>query len=531
MDDLLDDLNDLGSEDEELEEEEELIVVRPAESVAGAGEAFGAPEDEGEEGDSEGGEAGAGAGAAPPAVTRDTELETQLASLSGRTGLRAVARLRETRRFADHLTRIQTALAAPAVPPVVGPVEEWPEYRLILASNAFMTALDEEQYSVHRFLIEAWAPRFPELESVVPAMLDYARAVLLIGNETDMTRISFEGLLTSATVMVVTVTGSTTAGRPLPEAALAEALAAAREVLALEEAKTAILTFIESRMETLAPNVSALLGTRVAAQLLGITGGLTSLSRTPSCNVQVLGQKRKHTAGLARTSVAQHAGVIYDCPLVTSAPGPWKRKAAKVLAAKVVLAARVDAFRQSEGGEMGRELYVGVAAKLAKWQEPPPARAKKALKAPDDKPAKRRGGKRYRAMKERLGMTAVRKEANRVAMTGGGEYDSVAMGTDTGMLGSGASGSGRLRVAAKSGQAAKLLGLASKKRRLGIGQGGVGGGTLSSFAFTPVQGIELVNPEGRGAGAGTSVSRAGGGGGAGGSYFDASGAFSTVVRK
>ena len=40
-------------------------------------------------------------------------------------------------------------------------------------------------------------------------------------------------------------------------------------------------------MAVVAPNVSAILGTRVAALLTGVAGGLAQLSRLPGCNVQV----------------------------------------------------------------------------------------------------------------------------------------------------------------------------------------------------------------------------------------------------
>lgn len=40
---------------------------------------------------------------------------------------------------------------------------------------------------------------------------------------------------------------------------------------------------------------------------------------------------------------------------------------------------------------------------------------RKPLPAPDDKPKKRRGGKRYRKMKEKMGQTDLRKAQNRLA--------------------------------------------------------------------------------------------------------------------
>jgi hypothetical protein len=47
-------------------------------------------------------------------------------------------------------------------------------------------------------------------------------------------------------------------------------------------------------------------------------------------------------------------------------------------------------------------------AKIAKWQEPPPAKQIKPLPAPDAEVKKRRGGRRLRKMKERYGLTDVR---------------------------------------------------------------------------------------------------------------------------
>lgn len=55
-----------------------------------------------------------------------------------------------------------------------------------------------------------------------------------------------------------------------------------------------------------------------------------------------------------------------------------------------------------------------IMAKIEKWQEPPPAKTIKPLPAPDAEQKKRRGGKRLRKLKERYGLTDVRKAANRI---------------------------------------------------------------------------------------------------------------------
>lgn len=48
-----------------------------------------------------------------------------------------------------------------------------------------------------------------------------------------------------------------------------------------------ILRYVESRMNVIAPNTCALVGSGIASQLLGLAGGLTALSRIPGCNIAV----------------------------------------------------------------------------------------------------------------------------------------------------------------------------------------------------------------------------------------------------
>ncbi len=51
-----------------------------------------------------------------------------------------------------------------------------------------------------------------QLESIVTLPSEYIRAVSMIKNETDVTKLPLEDILPQATVMVVSVTASTTNG-------------------------------------------------------------------------------------------------------------------------------------------------------------------------------------------------------------------------------------------------------------------------------------------------------------------------------
>lgn len=184
-----------------------------------------------------------------------------------------------------------------------------------------------------------------------------------------------------------------------------------------------------------------------------------------------------------------------------------------MVAGKAALAARCDWHRSSQLGETGAELRQSIQQAMQKHALPPPAKQKKALPKPDDIPSKKRGGKRHRAKKEKYGQTEMQKMQNRVKFGEEAEQEIAQekMGFGLGMIsvtstkgknmdyvgggqlaGSNQLSTGRVKqVKAKEQQRAAA---AMKRQRLAAGAGARESGMSSSLAFTPVQGIELVNP-------------------------------------
>lgn len=56
--------------------------------------------------------------------------------------------------------------------------------------------------------------------------------------------------------------------------------------LTLDTDRADILTLVQTKMGRIAPNLSAVVGTAIAAQLMGVAGGLATLSQMPACNIQ-----------------------------------------------------------------------------------------------------------------------------------------------------------------------------------------------------------------------------------------------------
>ncbi|KAI7842324.1 hypothetical protein COHA_003964 [Chlorella ohadii] len=412
--------------------------------------------------------------------------------------LEAVAHLTSSERYKDIMAAVRAAADEDAsgsggATAWAGPSEEDPTYKLLVDCNQLAVDIDNEIVVVYNFIRDKYKTKFPELESLVHSPLEYARVVQAIGNEMDVTLVDLDRLLPPATVMVVTVTATTTSGKPLSQEDLKKVEDGCAMALQLEEDKALILRLVQQKMDRIAPNLSVAVGTEIAAQLMGGAGGRVPLSKMPACNVQVLGAKRKNLAGFSSTTAQPHQGFIFASDIIQQTPPSLRSKAARLVGAKCTLLARIDAYGQDPSGTAGREMKEEMVKKIEKWQEPPPAKTAKVLPVPDAEGKKRRGGKRYRKMKERYGMTDLRKQANRMMFNK--VEDEFMDGEDTIGLGViGKEGSGRLRAVAMQ-QRQKLSAKAQKKYALkNYGSSGATSGLSSSLAFTPIQGIELVNP-------------------------------------
>lgn len=425
--------------------------------------------------------------------------------------IRAIAKLRDSddlhrliKEIDDRLTRSAAqGSGLTSKSQIDGPIETHPEYVLIVEANNKAVEIDNELALIHKFVREKYSKRFPELESLVPTPLEYMMTARHLGNDLSRAKNSsrLAEFLTPATIMVVTVTSATTTGKLLPESEIDVVAEACDMAMQLSEIKGRILKFVESQMSFIAPNLSVIVGASIAAKLMGIAGGLTALSKMPACNVEMLGSSKKNLQGFSSKSVMPHTGFVYYCDMVQNSPPDLRRKAARLCANKCAIVARVDACHASPDGSVGRSYREKVEKALDKLQEPPPVKQVKALPAPIDQPGKKRGGKRVRRMKERMAMTEFRKQANRMNF-GDIEDDAYQedLGFTSGVLGK--AGKGRIR-APQIDEKTKVRISKTLQKNLQKQQQVYGGsttirrqvsGTASSVAFTPLQGLEIVNP-------------------------------------
>jgi nucleolar protein 56 len=125
----------------------------------------------------------------------------------------------------------------------------------------------------------------------------------------------------------------------------------AERVVDLDAERAELRSFVESQAPTVAPNLAAMAGPVLAARLIALAGGLESLAKKPAGTVQVLGAEEALFAHLRGRGPSPKHGVIFTHEYVRGTRPDDRGSAARALAGKLAIAARIDfyagEFRQS----------------------------------------------------------------------------------------------------------------------------------------------------------------------------------------
>ncbi|WP_255169646.1 NOP5/NOP56 family protein [Natrononativus amylolyticus] len=134
----------------------------------------------------------------------------------------------------------------------------------------------------------------------------------------------------------------------------------AGRVAGLADEADDLRAFVERRTPAVAPNLAALAGPVLAARLISLAGGLEPLAKQPSGTVQVLGAEDALFAHLEGHAPSPKHGVIYTHEGVRGTRLEDRGSAARAVAGKLAIAARVDHY----SGEVRPELEAELTERL-----------------------------------------------------------------------------------------------------------------------------------------------------------------------
>ncbi len=125
----------------------------------------------------------------------------------------------------------------------------------------------------------------------------------------------------------------------------------------LSEAKKALEHYVKDSMKEIAPNTCSLIDPLLAAKLLSSAGSMEKLSKLSASSIQLIGAEKALFRHLKKQGKSPKYGILYNSSWIQSVSDDNKGKAARALAAKLMMAVRIDFFSQrDESAKLKAEL-------------------------------------------------------------------------------------------------------------------------------------------------------------------------------
>lgn len=424
-------------------------------------------------------------------------------------------------------------------------------YYLISKCHEYIATLNEDIYVLTKQIKDIYNKRFPELQNLVTSSYEYVLAVKNLGNTLELSNSNLQNIIANHTLMAINMISANTIGKPLNNYDLKLLGVKCDEVMKIHEYLNKMTLYIEGKMSIIAPNLTTLVGSEIAAKLIISANGIKDLAKMPAGNIQILGSKTVNLNGLSTTGKL-HRGYLSDSAFVKAQPDSYKNQAIRKLSNKCALAARCDAFQtinnmpetnvknhnlsssnnlmtnnniqsnvsnnsygedffnddqeinqnnnsqintdnnSNSNANQGAKFKDLIENKLDKLKNYKQAVVVKPLPRPDDKPKKRRGGARIRRFKKSYELTEIRKQKNRVNFGTEGQIEDMASGEGYGMLGINGLNS-KIKISKEHKKSQKIN---TKKTRFALNETTEShiDGLKSVINMSSNQGISLINP-------------------------------------
>lgn len=208
---------------------------------------------------------------------------------------------------------------------------------LIIQAASSIKELDRAAGMLSKRLLEWYGLRNPELAASLNDNAAFVRAVLEDSGKSEM-------------------------GAELAQEDVAEMKALAQEVAKLLLLRAKTEKYLEKGMKNVCPNILAVAGAAIGAKLLAGAGSLKRLAMMPASTLQLLGAESAMFKFLRKKSKKMpRFGILHEHKMIAEAAEKGKGKAARLLADKISIAARVDYFK---GKFVGDRLLKEIEGKL-----------------------------------------------------------------------------------------------------------------------------------------------------------------------
>ncbi|MEW5840635.1 MAG: ribonucleotide-diphosphate reductase subunit beta, partial [Thermoproteota archaeon] len=228
------------------------------------------------------------------------------------------------------------------------------DLHIVQSINA-LDELDKIINTVSTRMREWYGLHFPELDNLLQSQVAQAEIISRAGSRDKITKEILEaaGMQEKKVEIILDAARRSKGGDMTPEN-LAIVKKLADQVILQSDLRRILSDHIEAAMEAVAPNVKELLTAAVGARLIAKAGSLARLATLPASTIQVLGAEKALFRALKTGARPPKHGILFQHPLIHSAP-KWQRgKIARAIASKVAIAARIDYYRHE-----GKDAAIG----------------------------------------------------------------------------------------------------------------------------------------------------------------------------
>lgn len=163
---------------------------------------------------------------------------------------------------------------------------------MIIQAIALLDDMDKELNTYAMRVKEWYGWHFPEMAKIINDNLAYSRVILSMGMRLNAATTDLSDILPEEIEGAVKAAAEVSMGTEITEEDLDVIRDLAEQVSGLTEYRSQLSSYLTSRMQAIAPNLTALVGELVGARLIAHSGSLMNLAKSPASTIQIIGAEK-----------------------------------------------------------------------------------------------------------------------------------------------------------------------------------------------------------------------------------------------
>jgi len=239
---------------------------------------------------------------------------------------------------------------------------------MIIQSISLLDQVEKDLNTFSMRVKEWYGWHFPELTRIVGDNVSYAKLVIAIQNRKTLKeegRNALEEITKDeAKAQEILDAAKSSMGTDISDYDVENIIMFANRVVSLAAYKVQLADYLKTKVNTIAPNLTGLIGELVTARLISHAGSLTNLAKYPASTVQILGAEKALFRALKTRGNTPKYGLIFHSSFIGKANAKNKGRISRYLANKCSMAARIDCFSDVTTSKYGEKLKEQVEQRL-----------------------------------------------------------------------------------------------------------------------------------------------------------------------